>query len=60
MKPSSLRKLAAFGMLACIAAQPAVGSALVVSALTVGLQGNDHAHVVTVVSEDGHLHLVPV
>ena len=53
-----MRKLAALLMLACAAAQPAPASALHARALTLGLHARHHAHAVSVVSEDGHFHLV--
>jgi len=53
------RWLAALLMLACSGAQPAAGSALLVSALTIALlHGSDHAHAVSLIPGEGHAHLV--
>ncbi len=53
-----MRKLAALFLLASAATQPAAGSVLLASALTLWLHGSSHAHAVSVVAEEGHLHLV--
>ena len=58
MKLSRMRRLAALLTLVCAATQPAAGSALLASALTLGLHGSPHAHSVSIVAEEGHLHLV--
>jgi hypothetical protein len=52
------RKLAALLMLASTATQPAAGSALLASTLTLWFHEEPHAHSVSVVAEEGHLHLV--
>jgi hypothetical protein len=45
-------------VLACAGAQPAAGAALLASALTLWFHRAHHPHAVSVVAEDGHLHLV--
>ena len=52
------RKLGVLLMLACACASPATGSALLARALMVGLHESPHRHSVSVVAEEGHLHLV--
>jgi hypothetical protein len=52
------RALGALLMLACAALQPAVGSAVLASALTLALHGSDHAHSLALVVDEGHLDLV--
>jgi len=58
VKSSWIRKLVVPLALAWIGAQSAPGSALLASALTFGLQANGHAHSVSLVADEGHLHLV--
>ena len=58
MKFLRTRKLFVLLMLACAGAQTATGSALLATALTLGLHGSHHAHSVAVVAAEGHLHLV--
>jgi len=53
-----IRKLAALVMLVSAVTQPAAGSALLASAAVLGLHRSSHAHSVSVVAEEGHLHLV--
>jgi hypothetical protein len=58
MKLDSMRKVSALSILACVAAQLATGSMPVASALMLVLHGSHHAHAVSLVSEDGHRHVV--
>jgi hypothetical protein len=58
VKSSWIRKLVVPLVLAWIGAQSAPGSALLASALTFGLQANAHAHSVSLVADEGRLHLV--
>jgi len=58
VKSSWIRKLVVPLALAWIGAQSAPGSALLASALTFGLEANGHAHSVSLVADEGHLHLV--
>jgi hypothetical protein len=58
VKSRWVRKLVVPLVLAWIGAQSAPGSALLASALTFGLEANGHAHSVSLVADEGHLHLV--
>lgn len=58
MKSFWTRKLVVPLVLACAGTQVAPGAALRASALTLGLHESDHAHSVSLVAEEGHLHLV--
>jgi hypothetical protein len=53
-----MRKVTALLMLASVATQPAAGSMLATGALLIVLHGSHHAHAISIVSEDGHRHLV--
>jgi hypothetical protein len=53
-----MRRLVVPLALACAGAQLAPGSAFLASLLTVGIHRSDHAHVVALVADQGHLHLV--
>ena len=57
-KVSRMRVLAIFLMLVCANAQPALGSSLVASALTLGVHGNGHRHSVALRSDGDHLDVV--
>jgi len=59
MKPYGTRKLGLLLALACAVAQPAFGSSLVSSALTLGLYStHPHAHSVALHSDGNHLDVV--
>lgn len=53
-----MRRLVVLLALACAGAQSAAGSTLFSSALALGILGSHHAHSISVVAEQGHLHLV--
>jgi len=58
VKSSGTRKLAVLLLLACAGVQPAVGSPLVASALTLGIRADDHGHSVALRSDGDHLDVV--
>lgn len=53
-----MRRLAVLLLLACAAAQPAIGSPLVASALGAGIRASDHAHSVELRSDGDHVDIV--
>jgi hypothetical protein len=58
MKSFAVGRLAALLMGLCAAAQSAGGSELLAGAVSLGLHAHDHGHSASIVSEDGHVHLV--
>lgn len=58
VKSPGIRKLALPLTLVCAGTQLASGSALLASLLTLGLHDSDHAHSVSLVADEGHVHLV--
>jgi hypothetical protein len=53
-----MRKLTVLLALACAGTQIAAGSALLMSTLALGFHASDHRHSVSLVADEGHLHLV--
>lgn len=58
MKSPCRRNLVVPLALACAGLQLAPESVLLASALTLGLHASDHAHAISLVAEEGHVHLV--
>jgi hypothetical protein len=53
-----MRRLPLLLLIACAAAQPAIGSPLVASALGAGIRASDHAHSVELRSDGDHVDIV--
>jgi hypothetical protein len=58
MRSSRVARVALLLMLAGAGAQATAGTAFLASALTLGLHAHGHAHAVSIVREEGHLHLI--
>jgi hypothetical protein len=58
VKSFAVGRLAALLIGLCAVAQSGGGSELLAGAVSLGFHGHHHAHSASIVSEDGHLHLV--